>query len=136
MIDKLEAKRVAGCSKLVALRHKITLNETVGIAKYRFFDGVRDNLEGTVSKKGGYLEADLSKVEVSFDRIVLSGYNLAGHTSLKVKVGEDFVTPDFAEVKEENLSIIYLFKETVSPEAIRFDFFGGENVELYELEAF
>ena len=136
--DRLEAERVAGCSKLVPLRHNITLSGTVGVAKYKLFNGVRrDSLAGIIRKDGErYLVADLSKVEVSCDRIVVSGWKLNGNNTVKVKLGGEFVLPEGTEVKEEGLSTIYTFKDAVCPEAIRVDFSGEETMEIYELEAF
>ena len=104
--------------------------------KHRLFDGVRDNWAMPIGRKGGFLEVDLSKVKVSFDKIVVSGYNLKEHMTLQVKYEEDFVTPELVEVQEENLSTTYLFRKTVCPKVIRLDFFGGEVMELYELEVF
>ena len=137
LIDKLEAERKAGCSKLVAIRHSITLSGSVGATRHRLLDGVRDNLAAIVGKTGDrHLVADLSKVEVSCDRIVVSGWNLQGNISVRVKLGDAFVIPEGTEVKEDEMSTTYIFKGTVCPEAIRVDFFGTETMELYELEAF
>ena len=136
LVERLEAERVAGCSKLVALRHDITLSGTVGATKHRLLDGVRDNLAATIGKSGErYLIADLSKVDVSFHKIVVSGWNLQGNMSLRIKSGEVFVTPDVT-VEENGLATTYLFKNTVCPDAIRLDFLGEDIMELYELEAF
>ena len=137
LINKLEAERVAGCSKLVDLRHSIELSGTVGAGKHRLLDGVRDNLAATIGRNGDrYLIADLSKVDVSCDRIVVSGWNLKGNVTVQVKLGEEFVLPEGTEMKEEGLSVSFAFKETVCPKAIRVEFSGNEAMELYELEAF
>ena len=135
--DRLEAERQAGCSKLVPLRHEIALSGSVGVAKHRLLDGVRDNLAGTTHSSGDrFLIADLSKVEVSCNRIVVSGWDLRGNILLKVKLDGEFVLPAGTEVKIEELSTTYRFKEPICPEAIRIDFYGGNQMELYELEAF
>ena len=136
MVNKLEAARVAGCSKLVACRHSITLSGTVKATRHRLMDGVRDNLAASIGKSGDrHLIADLSKVKVSFDKVVVSGWNLQGNMTLLVKSGEEFAAPDVT-VKEEGLATTYIFKNTVCPDAIRLDFSGEETMELYELEAF
>ena len=135
---KLEAKRVAGCSKLVDIRHKITLSGSgAKVSRHRLLDGVRDNLAGTTYKNGvRFLNADLSKVDVSCDRIVVSGWGLQGNVTMKVKLNGEYVLPEGTQMKEEGLSVSWSFKEAVRPEAIRLDFSGDINIELYELEAF
>ena len=96
-----------------------------------------EDLAATIGKTGDrHVIADLSKVKVSFNKIVVTGWNLHGNMTLTVKSGEEFVAPELAETKEEGLATTYIFKETVCPEAIRVDFFGEETIELYELEAF
>ena len=96
-----------------------------------------EDLAATIGKTGDrHVIADLSKVKVSFNKIVVTGWNLKGNMELKVKCGDDFVTPDLAEVKAEELSTTYLFKNEICPDAIRLDFFCTETMELYELEAF
>ena len=136
-INKLEAERVARCSKLVPCRHDIKFSGTVNVAKHRLLDGMYEDLATTIGRTGDrHLIADLSKVKVSFSKIVVTGWNLKGNMELKVKCGDDFVAPDLAEVKEEKLSTTYLFKNEICPDALRLDFFGTETMELYELEAF
>ncbi len=134
LIDKLEAERVAGCSKLVSIRHSIGVDGLA--ARYRLLDGVRDNLAGSIGSKGGFVELDLSKVKVSFNKIVISGWNLKGNMTLTVKNGDRFVTPEIAEVQEEELATTYILKDTICPEGVRVDFATGTKMEIYEFEVF
>jgi len=67
-------------------------------------------------------------------KAVVSGYNIADSV-LKIKVGGEFITPEFADVKTEEFSTTYLFKEAITPEALRLEFFANR-VELYEIELF
>ena len=138
LIDKLEAARVAGCSKLVAVRHSISFaGSTVGVTRHRLLDGMRDNLAANIGKTGDrHLIANLDKVDITCDRVVVSGWNLSGKTAVTVKLNGEFVLPEGTQVKEEGLSTTYHFNQTIRPEAIRVDFFGEESMELYELEAF
>ena len=135
LIDRLEAKRVAGCSKLVPIRHSIEVSGGL-VARHRLLDGVRDNLAGSIGSKGGFVELDLSKVKVSFNKVVVSGWNLASHMTLKIKNGDEFAAPEVTEVKEEELSTTYILKDTICPDAVRLDFCEGEKMEIYELEVF
>ena len=135
LIDRLEAARVAGCSKLVPIRHSIDVSGGLAV-RHRLLDGVRDNLAGSIGSKGGFVELDLSKVKVSFKKVVVSGWNLKEHMALKVKIGDEFVAPEIAELTEEKLSTTYILKDTICPDAVRLDFFGGEKMEIYEFEVF
>ena len=137
LINKLEAERVARCSKLVACRHDIKLSGTVGAARHRMLDGMYENLAATIGKTGDrHLIMDLSKVKVSFNKIVVTGWNLKDNVTLKIKCDDDFAEPDLAEVQAEELSTTFLLAEEICPDAIRLDFYGTETMELYELEAF
>ncbi|MBQ3529386.1 MAG: hypothetical protein IJA47_02710 [Oscillospiraceae bacterium] len=137
LINKLEAKRVAGCSKLVPIRHSI---DVTGVAaRHRLLDGVRDNLAGSVGSNGGFIELDLSKVKVSFNKVVVSGWNMAGRVTLQLKNGGEYAVPAIAEMKEEELSTTYILKDTVCPDGLLLEFAGGEKgdtIEIYELEVF
>ena len=134
--NRLEAERVAGCSKLVALRHDITLSGTVGATKHRLLDGVRNNLAATVGPKGGFVELDLSNVKVSFNKVVVSGWNMADRVTLQLKTGGEYAAAEIAEVKEEELSTTYILKDTLCPDGLRLELAGGEKMEIYELEVF
>ena len=135
LINKVEEKRVAGCSKLVPVRHSIDVSG--GLAtRHRLLDGVRDNLAATVGSKGGFVELDLSKVKVSFNKVVVSGWNMADRVTLQLKNGGEYAAAEIAEVKEEELSTTYILKDTLCPDGLRLELAGGEKMEIYELEVF
>ena len=136
MIEKLEAQRLATCSKLVDCRHQIALSGLT-TSKFKWFNGTRDDLALTVGATGErFVEADLTKVNVTCNKIVVNGWNLKGHMTVKVKLNGEFTLPEGTEVVEEELATSYIFKEEICPEVIRMDFFGDEVMEIYELEAF
>ena len=134
LINKLEAERVAGCSKLVPIRHSIGVTGVA--ARHRLLDGVRDNLAGSVGKSDGFVELDLSKVKVNFNKVVVSGWNMAERVTLQLKNGGEYAAPAIAEMKEEELSTTYILKDTVCPDGLRLELAGGEKMEIYELEVF
>jgi hypothetical protein len=134
LINKLEEKRVAGCSKLVPIRHSIDVSGLA--ARHRLLDGVRDNLAATVGSKDGFVELDLSKVKVSFNKVVISGWNMASRVTLQLKNGGEYAVPAIAEMKEAELSTTYILKDTVCPDGLRLELAGGDKMEIYELEVF
>ena len=139
LIDKLEAERKAGCSKLVAYRHDIPCNKK-GVsmfARHKLLDGVRNNLGMRVDKQGErFCELDLTKVNVSFSKVVISGWNMKANVALKVKNGEEWTSPKFTEIKATETDITYILKETISPDVIRMEFFGDESMDISEFEVF
>ena len=139
LVDKLEAERVAGCSKLVALRHDIACTKK-GVslfAKYKLFDGVRNNLGMRVDKQGErFCELDLTKVKVDFSKVVVSGWNMKANVALKIRNGEELTSPEFAEIRATETGITFTLKENISPDAIRMEFYGDENMEISEFEVF
>ncbi len=138
LIDEMEAKRVAGSSKLVALRHNLTQKASgVSVSKYKFFDGVRDNLAGSVAKTGErYYELGFGKETVSFSKVVLSGWNLKQNVALKLRINGELVSPDVADTQAQEWSVTFCLRDAVTPEALRLEFSGDESMELYELEVF
>ena len=139
LVDKLEAERVAGCSKLVALRHDIGCekNGVSMCAKHKLLDGVRNNLGMRVDKQGErFFEFDFTKVKVEFSKVVISGWNMKANVALKVRNGEEWTSPKFTEIKATETDITYILKETISPDAIRMDFFGDEIMDISEFEVF
>ncbi|MBQ8748807.1 MAG: hypothetical protein IJZ14_03275 [Oscillospiraceae bacterium] len=139
LIDGLEAERVAGCSKLVPYRHDIACTKKgVGLfAKYKLFDGVRNNLGMHVDKQGErFCELDLTKVKLDFSKVVVSGWNMKTNVTLKIKNGEEWTSPEFTEIKATETDITYILKDTICPDAIRMEFHGDENMDISEFEVF
>ncbi len=139
LIDGLEAERVAGCSKLVPHRHDISITKK-GVslcARYKLLDGVRNNLGMRVDNNGErFCELNLSKVKVEFSKVVISGWNMKNNVALKIRNGEELASPEFAEVKTTETDITYILKDTISPDAIRMEFSGDENMDISEFEVF
>ncbi|MBQ3529385.1 MAG: hypothetical protein IJA47_02705 [Oscillospiraceae bacterium] len=139
LVEKLEAQRVAGCSKLVPLRHDIAGTKMgVGMfAKHKLFDGVRNNLGMRVDKQGErFCELDFTKVKVEFSKVVISGWNMKANVALKIKNGEEWTSPAFTEIKATETDITYILKDTICPDAVRMEFYGDESMDISEFEVF
>lgn len=138
LIDKLEAQRIANSSKLVPLRHDIAIEASrVAVRKPKLLNGMYGDLAIDVPKSGErFCELNFTKVDVSFNKVVITGYNMKNNVALKLRVNGELMTPDITETKTEEMSITFLLKETVAPDALRLEFFGEEAMEVYELEAF
>jgi len=136
LINKLEYERTHTGSLLFEREKDIAVYCSGYTRSARkLFDGVRDNLcFNMVGEKEKNIELDLTKVAPTCTKAVVSGYNIADSV-LKIKVGGEFITPEFADVKTEEFSTTYLFKEAITPEALRLEFFANR-VELYEIELF
>ena len=106
-------------------------------AKYKLFDGVRNNLGMRVDRQGDrFCELDLTKAKVSFSKVVISGWNMKANVALKIRNGEELTSPEFTEIKATETDITYILKEAISPDAIRMEFYGDENMDISEFEVF
>ena len=136
LINKLEYERTHTGSLLLE-RWKdigIVCNGNTRSAR-KLFDGVRDNLGfNMVGDHDKYIELDLSKVAPTFTKIVVSGWGLQD-MELRVRNGEEWTIPEFAEVKTEEFAVTYLLKNAISPDGLRLEF-KANRVELYEIEVF
>jgi hypothetical protein len=102
---------------------------------YKFFDGKKDNMAGHVfGNPDNFLEADVSKIKPACKKIVLCGFDIED-TRLKLRIGGELTEPKLAETKTEEYAKTFVLAETVTPDAIRFEF-GGKKVEIYEIEAY
>jgi len=139
LIDEQEYVRTHSGSLLFACQNDVTVTSS-GVAnacKYKMFDGVRDNLALQVQSKGErFYEVELTKVKPSFSKVVVSGWNLKSNVALKVRMDGNLVAPEIAEVKTEELSVTFLLKEAICPDALHLAFTGDESMEVYEIEAF
>ena len=54
---------------------------------------------------------------------------------LKFRVGDELITPIVAETQIAEYAKTFILSETVTPDALRFEF-QGKRVEIYEIEAF
>jgi hypothetical protein len=102
---------------------------------FKIFDGVQDNYAwsqmGDMEK---FAELDLSKVKVTFSKLVVHGSHV-DNMVLKFKNGDELTVPAIAEKKTEEFSTTFLFPSPVCPDGLRLEF-DAYRVELYEIEAF
>jgi hypothetical protein len=102
---------------------------------FKIFDGVQDNYAwsqmGDMEK---FAELDLSKVKVTFSKLVVHGSHV-DNMVLKFKNGDELTVPAIAEKKTEEFSTTFLFEKPVCPDGLRLEF-NAQRVELYEIEAF
>ena len=138
LIDKLEYERTHGGSLLFERFKDIKCFSSSGTGvTSKLFDGVKDNWAWDQLKGDDkFYEADVSKIKPTFNRVVISGYNL-NEMVLKLKVGDEYMIPE-AEAKDEEYARTYILKEAVTADSIRIEFNkpDGVLVELYELEIF
>lgn len=114
---------------------KVTSSGLRGLCRNKLFDGVPDNLACWVlESENNFVQLDLTKVNPTFSKVVIGGYQLE-HMVLLVKLGDEWVEPAAAEVKNEEFSKTYILTESITPEAMRLEF-GGKAAELYEIEVF
>ncbi|MBE7001138.1 MAG: hypothetical protein E7421_00325 [Ruminococcaceae bacterium] len=145
LIDKLEYERTHGGSLLFERHNDVEVN-CVGMTnvsgltsnnRYRFFDGVRENLGATILKQGErYCEVNLTKVQPTFRKAAISGWNLQNNVTLKLCIDGEWIEPDIAQIEANDRTTTFILKDGVSPEAIRFDFFCEDYGEIFEIEVF
>ncbi|MBE7001136.1 MAG: hypothetical protein E7421_00315 [Ruminococcaceae bacterium] len=139
LIDEQEYARTHGGSLLFARQNDIEVLEAKGVSatKYKLFNGMREDLAMQVSHKGDrFYTLDVSKVQATMEKVVITGWNLASKVALKLFVGGQEVADSVAEVKTEELSVTFLLKRPVCPDALRLEFTGDEEMEVYEIDAF
>ena len=140
LVEKLEAERVAGCSKLVPLWRKFGFT-TQGLDllnRLKLFDGVRENL-GFITRKDGerFIELDFTKVELSFNKVVISGWEVNDqNVVLKFRNNGELEEAAIDHVEHKEHSVAFYLTDTVSPDAMRLEFVAEGAVEIYEIEAF
>ena len=103
LVEKLEYERTHTGSLLYdrAADIKLTSSETYRFTYYKLFDGMKDNLGGwIVGKPDNFLELDLTKVNPTFKKVVLSGY-LIEDTQIKLRVGGELIEPAGTETTTE-----------------------------------
>ena len=136
LIDKLEYERTHRGSLLFARSGDIafTSSQTRGWGLAKLFDGVRDNCSYTLVKaEEQFFQLDLSKIGPTFTKVGLYGDKV--HSAvLKVKQGDQFITPEVVDVQTEEFAKVMTLKEPVTADCLRMEFDGQEAVELYEME--
>lgn len=137
LVDELEYKRTHSGSLLHERTGdiKITSSGMFKSTKFKFFDGVLDNFAGWVNENpDNFIECDVTKVKPACHKIVLSGFEIE-EAQLKIRVNGELIVPAITETKVEEYAKTFILAQTVTPDAIRFEF-GGKRVEIYEIEAF
>ena len=136
LIGKLEAERMSNKSLLFERQKDIKATSSNGIGWMRkLFDGVNDNYCWEQNKGDNkFYEIDISKVKPAFNKVIISGRNI-DNMEIKVRVGEELVTPEIAEVQSEEFSTTFILKDTITPDALRLEF-HKDRIELYEIEVF
>jgi len=138
LIDKLEYERTHTGSLLFDRDDDIDMqaSATKGWGKAKLFDGVRDNISYTLVRRDEqFLELDLTKVKPTFTKVVLYGYNVDDGV-LKLRIGGELQTAEVTESHTEEFCKTFLLKNAVTPDGLRFEFSGREEVEFYEIEVF
>ena len=137
LIDKLEYERTH-TGNLLFRRFadiKLTSSGSKHICRNKLFDGMLDNMAGHVlANPDNFFELDLTKVNVTFNKVVIKGYQIED-TQIKVRIGDELVAPVVTDTVTEEYSKTFLLAEPITPEALRFEF-QGKQVELYELQVF
>ena len=140
LIADLEYKRTHRGSLLFDRFDEITVTTSGArcFSKNKLTDGVPDNMVGwireTPDDPNNFMEVDLKKVNVTFQKVVLHGWKLE-NTVLKFRNGDSLVEAKTAETATEEFSKTFILVEPVTPDAMRFEF-GGKMVEIFELEVF
>ena len=138
IIDKLEYARTHTGSLLFSREKDISVTASSPnryFSPLKMFDGMRDNdaLE-LLSDEENYLDVDISKLNIRVNKVVLYGYNI-DEAKLMLRNGESLTDAPVAEMKTEQYATTFILADTISPEALRFQFTKGP-VEIYEIEAF
>ena len=139
LIEKLEQERISGGSLLFERGKEISYasSSSVGYTS-KLFDGVKDNWAWDQAKGDDkFYEIDISKIQPTFNKVVISGYRL-DEMEIKVKIGDEYIVPETVEVQSEEFSKTFILKDSVTADALRMEFHkpDGVLVELYEIEVF
>ncbi len=104
----------------------------------KFFDGVLDDLAwedgSNPANKDKFVELDISKIQPTISKIVLSGWHLEDTVIKAGKAGE-LTEVDVAENTGTEFSQTYILKAPITPDVLRFEF-HQMHTEVYEIEVF
>ena len=105
---------------------------------FKLMDGVYDDLGWEDGAKPGsrpkFIEMDISKVQPTFSKIVLTGWNLED-TVIKAGKAEALEVLEFTESHDSEFKYTYVLNAPVTPDVIRFEF-NQTQTEVYEIEVF
>lgn len=139
LIEKLEYERCNGGSLLFERTKDIKCSASSSIGTTpKLFDGAKGNWAWDQAKGDDkFYEIDISKIQPTFNKVVIHGYHL-DEMEIKVKIGEEYIVPECVEVQNEEFSKIFLLKDSVTADGLRMEFHkpDGVLVELYEIEVF
>ena len=136
LVDELEYRRTHTGNLLFGHEKDVVASNSGNMGYItKIFDGVRDVWAWEeVSGKDKFYEIDVSQVKPIFNKVVVSGYNIADML-LKVRVNGELIEPAIAETQDGEFSKTFLLQEAICPNVIRMEFFQ-KRVELYEFEIF
>ncbi len=139
LIDKLEYERTHRGSLLFERHSEISVKNSAAkefMSGRKLFDGVLDDyavgLADTAEVK--FVELNVSKVNPTFNKILVHGLNTAGVKLLTGKEGELVETATTEELTGEYCTTLTL-AEPMNADILRFEF-PGQQVEIYEIELF
>ena len=138
-IEEQEYKRTHGGSLLFEKGKLIKCSASSSLGSTsKLFDGVKDNWAWDQAKgEDKFYEIDITKVNPTFNKVVIGGYNL-DEMEILVKLGEEYVKPECTEIKNEEFSKTFILKDAITADALRMEFHKPDRVlvELYEIELF
>jgi len=140
LIDKLEYERTHTGSLLFNRNVNImdigvTSSKVYGLSKTKLFDGVRDNLAFEVREDGdGFVELNLSKVKLTFDKVVVYGHKI-DDMEIKIRNNDELSAPAVAKKETTEFSTTFILPEKITPDALCMEF-CHKGVEFYEIELF
>jgi len=137
LIDKLEYERTHTGSLLFGRWRDIEMTSSTRkyASRFKLFDGVWDDFGCLIREEpDNYAEFDLTKVKPTFQKITIGGWHLED-MQVKVRIGDELITPKVVEEQTEEFSKTVLLKDAVTPDALRLEFMGRE-AELYEIAVF
>ncbi len=100
----------------------------------KLFDGVQDNLAWICNFGQKFLEINLTKVNPTFSKVVVHGFNIEDMT-VQVRNDGELSVPAIAQTRIEGYAHIFELAESITPECLRFEF-PKDRVEVYEIEVF
>lgn len=136
LVKELEYARTHTGNLLFERQFDIKATGTFSVMLRKLVDGVKDNwaAEMKATEEPKFVELDLTKVDPTFSKVVVHGFQIDDMT-IQVRKGEGLIVPAIAEEKVEEFSKTFILAEPVNPEALRLNF-GLRRLELYEIEVF
>ena len=139
LIDKLEKARCSRGSLLFERHKEISVRNSPTqewMAGVKLFDGVLDDYAGALinAENGKFVELNISKVNPTFNKVVIHGLHTEGVKFLAGKEGE--LTEIVATEENSEYCTTLNLQEALNAPILRFEFPSDKLVELYEIELF